>query len=323
MVLATCAGVLGATFAYAWLLQAREPVLAGRQLSAWRAELQTNYKGSLTLDLELQRAGSDALPFLVAAASSAPPFHQRLYWQAWRSGLSRMPMAVRRHLYPPRLIMSPGETLRQVAFTHLVALGPAAAPALPALIDLLRDGDELAASRVVELFANLGHAAKPAVPALIGARARFGPDFMLITVQALTKIAPTDANVVTVFAATLQDDVRAALVAARSLQSNGLEAHRVVPALTAVLKLDASSASEAAALLAEYGDGAVSAVPNLIEMLQRPSERLRIQAATTLGKIGRTAAAAKSALRDALNDDHIKVREAAAAALKNVSGDEG
>jgi HEAT repeat protein len=290
---------------------------------AWRAELQTNYKASLALDLELQRAGTNALPFLVAAVRAKPALHQRLYLQAWRSGLHRAPTALRRHWYPPRLLMFANETLRQVAFTHLVALGPDAAPALPALIDVLRNSDELVASRVVEVLGNLGPAAKQGVPAMIDTHARFSSDFTLNTVRSLAKIDPKRPEVADVLIRSLQYDTRVVLAAAQVLQANRLETNRVVFALTGLLTVEPVSASQAATLLAEYGPEAAPAVPALIRMLQRPNERLRTQAAITLGKLGKAAAAAEGALRDALKDDHLQVREAAAAALKNVSGQQG
>src|SRR5687768_8735104 len=120
--------LLGGILIYAWLFEVHEPVLAERRLSAWRTELQTNFKGSLALDQELERAGTNALLFLVKAARATPPFHQRIYLQAWSQWVHRLPTAVRRHLYPPSQMMFPGETLRQLAFTHLAQLGAAAAP---------------------------------------------------------------------------------------------------------------------------------------------------------------------------------------------------
>lgn len=321
--LATGGCLLGGILIYAMLFQVREPVLAGRRLSAWRTELEINFKGSLALDQELERAGTNALPFLVKAARATPPFHQRLYLQAWSQWVHRLPTAVRRHLYPPSQMMFPGETLRQLAFTHLAHLGVAAAPAMPALIDVLQDRDERFASCAVEVFASMGPVAKPALPALIDGHGRFSPEFTLLTLRALGNIAPRDSNVVDVLARNLKRGPRVALAAAHILRSNRLETRGVVSALTALLKSEPSLASEAATLLAEYGAGAEPAVPSLIEMLRTPNGRLRTQAAITLGKLGRTAAAAESALRDALKDDLIQVRQAAAAALKNVSRQEG
>jgi HEAT repeat protein len=51
-----------------------------------------------------------------------------------------------------------------------------------------------------------------------------------------------------------------------------------------------------------------------------PNERLRGKAAITLGRLGPGGRDAASALRAALNDTHLNVREAAAEVLRQIEG---
>jgi hypothetical protein len=299
------------------------PVLAGRTVAAWRAELRTNFRASLDLDRELQRAGTNALPFLIAAARQDLPAHQQLYRAGWQRWIQHLPTEWRRRLQSPRQMTLAWETLRQVSFAHLVQLGPAATPAIPELIRVLSHGEEPFAAWALEVFGGMGPAAQPALPAIFRAQNRFGSEFRLNIVRVLGKIAPTNPAVGNVLIERLNDTPPVALLAARILQSNQLEMERVVAALMQLLKLENVRASEAATLLVKYGPGAAPAVPSLIEMLQASNTQLKVRAALVLGELGEIAAAAEPALRAALHDDYAGVREAAAAALKKMSRLEG
>src|SRR5262249_56510773 len=62
------------------------------------------------------------------------------------------------------------------------------------------------------------------------------------------------------------------------------------------------------------------AVPRLVAVLKNPHGRIRAVAAEALGRIGKGADSAESALEDALNDKDAHVRRAAAVALEHIGG---
>jgi HEAT repeat protein len=95
-----------------------------------------------------------------------------------------------------------------------------------------------------------------------------------------------------------------------------------VPYLVEVLKSpDNQKKWTALQQLAEIGEPASRAVPQVTEMLSSdPNNRLRGQAAITLGEIGPKAGAGLPALSAAQADEYLNVREAASKAIPKVRG---
>jgi HEAT repeat protein len=181
--------------------------------------------------------------------------------------------------------------VRRSAAERLGQLGPAAAPAISALLDSAVDVD----ATVREAALNALNAIDPAWPKNAEARKAF-PGL----VAALKSWSSDVSN-----------------AAFRLLGFIGLPA---VPDLVNALSNEEDSIEKVHAmrLLARIGPGAASAVPGLTRALASKSIQVRIAAAETLANIGPAAEAAVPALVAGLADPYTDGREAMAACLARV-----
>ncbi len=195
---------------------------------------------------------------------------------------------------------------RQVAALELLAgIGPAAAPTLPRLLELVRDGDPVVSGDAAITIAAIGPAAAAAVPELMK---------MLADPPASLAAEEAAALVRRRFAAcyALGRIGEAADVASDRLQelSRSEEDLLATVATWAALKIRPQDAS-----LFE------SAVPILRRALRGEREIARLEAAIALGDIGAAADSAIPILELVSEDDgSTRVRAAAAAALKKIRG---
>lgn len=159
-------------------------------------------------------------------------------------------------------------------------LGPSAAEAVPALIELLRNGE----LEVIEALAGIG---RPAVPALVA--------------ELKHRKMSVRAN------------------AAECLGKIGANAEAAVPSLIVLLN-DARLPVRVAAAqaLGHIGAGHEHAVPALVRLLEDDYVAARRAAADSLGAFGQRALLAVDPLNDALNDDYKAVRIAASTAIKQI-----
>jgi HEAT repeat protein len=170
--------------------------------------------------------------------------------------------------------------VRQAAAVALGGLGPAAQPAVPALVEALKAGEH-----------------DPSANAAENALYDIGPG----TVPALAKV--------------LQDPSKDAprFGAARALAGGGPDA--VPPLVKALHHSDVRVRSVAAASLGQIRPPAKAAVPALIEALKDDDRDVRSSAAQGLGAIGTDAREALPALVSALRQKDRAVQQAAALAL--------
>ncbi len=173
---------------------------------------------------------------------------------------------------------------RERHIRKLAEIGPAAAPAIPALIAALKDEDWDVRSSAARALGNIGPAAASAVPSLIAALKDENRNVWDKAVDALGNIGPA-----------------------------------AVPALIAALKdKDSDVRSSAARALGQIGPAAASAVPSLIAALKDKNSNVRYFAAGALGNIGPAAASAVPSLIAALKDKDLDVCRSAAWSLGDI-----
>lgn len=196
-------------------------------------------------------------------------------------------------------------TVRQQAAYTLGRIGPAAASAVPVLIDLLEEAEpasEAGSPRQWSLkaIALMGRPARDAAPRIIALLRDPGTPHLerLLSLEALGRIGPAHPQTL------------GALVAV---------AQRPLRAEPAGRTEDLELKTAAVDVLSLFGPSAASALPLLQELARGEHEPLRRAAVNTLGKTGNPLVL--EALVDALLfDDSPAVRDTAAAALSQLGG---
>jgi len=229
-----------------------------------------------------------------------------------------------------------GEPLRIAAIQALVGFGERAAPAVPSLIDALRDGDPLTRWYAAGVLGVIGPKAKAAVGDLIslvrandevrvaaggfglGSLERRPPRLAAVAAKALGKIGPDARAAVAPLIGALKDsDCELRAEAAQALGAVGPEAAAAVPALVVALTgREGLVAGNAAESLGQIGS---AAIPAIRDVLRNGSQEVRVRAMTALNRAGPKAAAAIPDLVRALADTDEEVRAAAAEALGQVA----
>lgn len=198
---------------------------------------------------------------------------------------------------------------RWAAIEALRQLGPGAAPAVPALLGIVKDGHTRAC--VKRALAAVG---AEAVPGLLEALPGAEPDVREDLFETLGAMGDAAAGALPQLAELArQGSERDRKAALATLCKVGGDAPVVFEALAAALK-DKHFVVQCAAIEAfgALGTKGGRAVPDLVAVLADRDRRLRTAAARSLGKIG---AAAVPGLVTALGDRRAAVREAAADAL--------
>jgi HEAT repeat protein len=197
----------------------------------------------------------------------------------------------------PRLVDAlQHEKLRGQVVYVLGKMGPAAAPATPALAKLIADKDDHVAQEAILALANIGPGAKEAVPALAAALEQGEKPNAHAVAYALGRIGPAAAEALPALFALLDNsDRQLALVSAWALV-------RISPASAEV---------------------AEKTLPVLIAGLKGRAPLARRGAAEALGGLGPAAKEAVPALRSAASDKDPSVRAAVARALALIHSDQG
>ncbi len=135
------------------------------------------------------------------------------------------------------------------------------------------------------------------------------------------KLPPLDTMAIPVLIDALHDkDSVVQRKVALALGNYGSQAQSAVPALMELIQKRNEGQLDAVFSLGQIGPEAHRAKPILVKMLMDKSYLKREAAAVALGKIGRQACTAIKALRKAIADHAPPVRVAAAAALWRISG---
>lgn len=215
--------------------------------------------------------------------------------------------------------------VRAAAADALGRIGPAAGTAVADVLPLLKDAD--AAVRHAAVFA-LGRIdpdekAAPAAALLAVLKADPDPAMRREAVVSLGFLGERSSDIVLAVAATLADqnaDLRA--TAALTLGRFGSTARAAEPLLMKAIQSDPDKAVRLNAvrtMFASYGENAANLIPAFAERLAKdPDFEVRVAIAEEFGGLGPAGKAALTLLRAAQRDPQIKVREAAAAAIKRI-----
>lgn len=211
------------------------------------------------------------------------------------------------------------ELLRSSAEWALREIGPSS---VPSLIRSLKDKDIQLRRGVLRAFKRMGNMAIDAVPALIEAVKDKDIVFRKDAVAALGHVTLETKDSVPHLIKILKDrdqDVDVRLIAALALGHKGPGAKAAVPALIEALKdKDLEDRFYFAVALGQIGREAKAAVPDLIKALKDNDIQLRREATWALTKIGCVSKEVVTALNEALKDEDESVRELAEVALKEI-----
>lgn len=225
--------------------------------------------------------------------------------------------APRSHALLKRLLTREREGLQLQVFEIIRRIGP---PAIPLLVDLLRDEWELNRRNAADVLIDLAPDTNGIQPAL---RTALKDEDAMVAGDAARALAALGASAspsVGALIATLShEDEYVRVYAAEALASVGPNAVKATTALAEALDDPSPGVRWAACeALASIGPAAQSAVPQLIEALNDEFLYVRIFAAGALGSIGPKAQAAREALKAAADDP--RLREDAEWALNRIAG---
>jgi HEAT repeat protein len=217
-----------------------------------------------------------------------------------------------------------GPRLRSEAIRALAKIGPAAAPAVPRLIEMLPQDNSRA--EIAQALGAIGAEAKVAVPKLLPLTKDKDLEVRAWSAAALVRLTgKTDEYLPVILTIVRQkpSSNRERWGTSRALTAliwlGPDVTRRAIPELRAALEDDFSwAAMDAAEALGHLGAEAKSAVPELIKLLKNDDARLGKTAVVALGKIGPAAAEALPALRQLAGEEKEGIDQAVAQALEQI-----
>jgi hypothetical protein len=259
----------------------------------------------------LRAMDTNALPFLVAEFNRGD--------SAWAAGYRRfywgLPLSLRKRAPSPPM---PRESIRSDAALALAALGPAAIPAVPAIIEVF--GTEPQLRRMPGLQESLRRL--PRAPDAFDqvlqdlCRQRELMDAVQ-TVQDFHLISLEAARVLTNAVSSTNSAART--LAVRQFPRMRHHAALVLPALIAALgNSDTATRQSVATVLESFVAEAASALPALVSALRAEDGELRYLAARAIESMSTNAIPAVPALTAAINDTNVMVQRVAVRTLKNL-----
>jgi HEAT repeat protein len=304
-------GMLALLVVGAWLSEPREPVQDGRGLSLWLEDLVSPFGERRDPARQaVLRLGTNAVPFLIRALNTPDPAFGSAATES-RKYLPRQLWVWVMQLARPRA----GIDRRWPAAVALGVLGPAAAPAVPALGHAIRDRDPRVSAAAIEALRVVGPAGLQVV-----VEAMRTNDVTLLhhLAAAVARTGPAAAE----WAPQLVEVLLAAPPACRLPVTHALQGlgGAAVPPLGAGLRSDQAEIRELAArtlrtLIADDH----AALQEVIRLSGGPDPVLRRGAVRALGAGTLWQRGAITALTRALDDSESEVRRAALAALLEVA----
>jgi HEAT repeat protein len=209
------------------------------------------------------------------------------------------------HLSDPALQSAVIDTLGQ--------LGPAAAPAVPKLVELAKKGDQR--TTILPILTSIGPGAKEALPMIYSAVKDYAPDVRASAATALASVETDESKAIAVLAplASSSESGKVRRASAHALAKYGPAASAAVPGLISMLDKE-TERGEAMRALKAIG---VKNVPDLMTMLSKSDVRIRTFACDSLGNLGPEAKEAAPKLREIAAQDS-SLRASATAALKKI-----
>jgi HEAT repeat protein len=241
----------------------------------------------------LSHIGQPAIPRMVASVRmklSSNPL--RIIWALGEMG------PVAQDAVPALIdVLSDDQNMRAEAAIALGKVGPGARDALPVLTDLISDGSYNVCAAAARAVIRIGQAPGDIMPTLINALASDDPDTSRQAGWAIRAIENPDVNVIPSLVEALQrEDLYSSIV--RCLRVMGPRAQAATPALVAILR--DSSSPERAAVVAALGsiqEPEDIVVPALIDTLDLPhSDAISVVSALRLGNRDQLSGAADDLL---------------------------
>ncbi len=219
----------------------------------------------------------------------------------------------------------PDANVRQTA---VAALGRVGLPAVPALLQAMRDPEAKVWKKAIDAFLEMPVPDKVLRPVLLRALKSDDSNQRQGAAYAMARFG---ADAVQPLVDALQDpDAGVQWAAVDTLDTIGPAARKAVPALVQVAASKRTPKVRQGAVMAlvtihGFGDrqfrkDPAKAVPGLVELLDSPDAETRWGAVQTLAAIGPAARDAVAALTKLLDDRNLSVREAARYALQRVQG---
>jgi HEAT repeat protein len=221
-----------------------------------------------------------------AIAAADPETADRIFTAFASLGARVVPLAI-------NALQDPSSLRKERALRVLGKIGADAAPAVPELVTILKGNDPKLKTEALFVAAAIGPKADAAVPEAIKALSDPDPQMQQTAGYALGKIGP---------------GAKAAVPELKKLTSSNDELVKLT-AVWALLQIGPQSPE-----LTQM------ALPMLTAALGSEREMVRIEAAMSLGNLGKAAASALPSLEKAQQDESPAVRNAATEAVKQIRG---
>ena len=215
-------------------------------------------------------------------------------------------------------LSSDDATKRWRAAKALSAMGSAAKPALPDLLNALNDENASVRLHSVVAIGHVGDGSDQVIKRLIQA---VGDDDSRVRVAAATSISQLakDPSIVVPLLVKMIE-TEDPLFASRIIETIVVRGEKAIPFLLEALKYE-RSAYWACLAIEEMGEIASPTVPALVDLLdRRPDDSLKLQALLAIAKIGPTAVAASPQVLSALSSDSSDLVHVGAAFASGVLG---
>jgi HEAT repeat protein len=309
---AAAIAVLAALAATGWFVwHTREPRYEGRAVSYWVEQLlHDNSKAREAL----RNIGPAAVPALARVVNR----RRSRFWAHLETWRPKLPAFIARRI-PNRAL---DQLLQERAIDVLYEFGPAAAPAVPALLGVdasLNDFIGLGSAGLAH--ATLLQIGTAGLPYFIEALKSGDPNIRAKAASYIGHLGPPGGAAAPVLAKALNDSsptVRSSAVTA--LGQIGPPAGAAFPELKAALSMyDDSFRLAVIDALWKIGRESATTVPILIRILSDPRNPNRAGAATLLGELGPAARAAMPALTNVLTEEFSYTRVKAEEALRRMN----
>jgi HEAT repeat protein len=264
-----------------------EAFFDGRPTTYWlKAMMNPDSAIQATSRQRLQEGGKAAVPVLLALLEENDGPHWENEEVRWKvAGLLGELGKDAADAVPPLIQMLNDEDLhvRTVAATSLGALASESREAIPNLTALLPAGGRAGAA-AARALGRFGPAARPALPALLEAMKDKEAEVRWTSAMAVGKIGPEAREAVPALVALFRDeDPLVREHAAESLGDIGPDAHAAVPALTEILNDPVARVRrDAVRSLGQIGSAARPATEKVKSLLKDKDEKVRAAAAKTV-----------------------------------------
>jgi len=194
-------------------------------------------------------------------------------------------------------------------------IGPAAAPAVPRLVEMTKSKKDDQRTSILPVLTGIGPGAKEALPMIYEAVRDSAPDVRASAATALAAVETDNDKAIAVLAPLVRntESGKVRRVAAHALAKYGPAASAAVPGLITMLEKE-TERGEAMRALKAIG---VKNVPDLLTMLSVSDPRVKTFACESLGSLGPDAKDAAPKLREIAAQDGA-LRASANAALKKI-----